>query len=221
MLPAWSLSYTDIKAHRVAKNKELMNMHSVSCRNAGSGQQSRRLFGIGLTLVLVLVMSIASEARAQSNTGHPAAVLSVLPPPNSLCYKSYLQDYRWEPNWACNGQQSGTTGQSRRIEAVTIANTMPGTNLCVTGHFQDQGWLLPLSCITQGHQVTLGTAGSGRRLEALYFEVRQGTTTASRICATGHVQNVGWQYPPCGQIVTVGTTARSLRLEAFTASFAS
>jgi uncharacterized protein YjdB len=47
-------------------------------------------------------------------------------------------------------------------------------------------------------------------LEALDIVRKDGRT----ICANAHVQDIGWQGARCGTSVSVGTTGRSLRMEA-------
>jgi hypothetical protein len=85
----------------------------------------------------------------------------------------------------------------------TPAPTVLPQDASVRSHVAKRGW------ITGG-----GTVGQGLRLEALTVRQQAGKV----ICLQAHVQKVGWMAPVCtqgpGTEATVGTTGRSLRMEA-------
>ncbi|WP_211275662.1 MULTISPECIES: hypothetical protein [Actinoplanes] len=155
-----------------------------------SKQHGRRLAGL-VAAVLPLTLSAGTlPASAQ-----PA------PPGRYVCYEAHVQNVGWQGR-QCNGGVAGTTGQSLRLEAITITGGGVGA-LCYEAHVQNVGWQ---SRRCNGE--VAGTTGQSLRLEAL-------TITASRgsVCYNAHVQNIGWQGWRCdGE--TAGTTGRSLRLEA-------
>ena len=73
-----------------------------------------------------------------------------------------MENLGWS-NWISNGEIAGTTGQSRRIEAIEIqSNKM----LEVQEHIQNVGWM-PSS---KGTYIKIGTEGKSLRLEA--FKIR-------------------------------------------------
>ena len=79
-----------------------------------------------------------------------------------LQYKAHIQDIGWT-SWVSNGDACGTTGQSKRIEAIEIqSNKM----LEVQEHIESVGWM-PSS---KGTYVKIGTEGKSLRLEA--FKIR-------------------------------------------------
>jgi len=82
-----------------------------------------------------------------------------------VCYKGYVQNQGWEANEVCDGDVTGTTGQSKRLEAIKIrlASMPPGThgveyNAAVEGI----GWQ---GVVRDGAQA--GTTGQSRRIEAI------------------------------------------------------
>ncbi|MFJ2619617.1 hypothetical protein [Glutamicibacter sp. NPDC087344] len=73
----------------------------------------------------------------------------------------------------------------------------------VSTHIQGKGWI-----------TGPGTKSQGLRLEAIKVVQNK----SDRICLRAHVSNVGWQGTKCttgkGTSITVGTTGRSLAIEA-------
>lgn len=85
---------------------------------------------------------------------------------------------------------------------------MSGRSICYAAYVEDRGWL-PYVCDGQ----YAGTIGEGRRIEEIALE----TFNVGGICADAHIENIGWQGWKCGADQTtfaVGTTGKSLRLEA-------
>ncbi|WP_144877677.1 CAP domain-containing protein [Microbacterium sp. 1.5R] len=82
--------------------------------------------------------------------------------------------------------------------------TVVPKDFTVRSHVANKGW------IAGG-----GTTGQGLGLEAIAVRQQQAGRT---ICLQAHVQNVGWMTPVCttgsGTEAVVGTTGRSLRMEA-------
>ena len=168
-----------------------------------------------------------SAAPAPANTPAAGRQVSTSPPPLSpaagsvlrsggrhICYVAHVQNIGWQ-SWVCDGAEAGTTGMSLRMEALAIATSPAAGPVCADAHVQNIGW--------QGWQcarrplrvVTVGTTGESLRMEALSLMLPSGDgTSASTVCATAHVQNIGWMGQVCGPAVTVGTTGQSLRMEA-------
>jgi uncharacterized protein YjdB len=128
----------------------------------------------------------------------------------SVCMNAHLQDIGWQ-GWVCADNPAsatvGTTGQSRRMEALAIV-TWGTSGICANAHLQDIGWQ-GWACGGSGEVVTVGTTGQSRRMEALALQAGVGS-----ICANAHLQDIGWQGWTCGGYIVVGTTGQSRRMEA-------
>jgi uncharacterized protein YjdB len=163
---------------------------------------------------LAVVALAASTLSLPVTSGVAAAAQAQLPPPisRSVCVNAHIQNIGWQ-GWRCSRDGSpvfvGTTGQSLRLEALTIRTRGTG-GVCAQAHVQNIGWQ-PARCGGPNDSITVGTVGQSLRLEALRLRTRTG------ICARAHVQNIGWQRWSCNRMprpVFVGTVGQSLRLEA-------
>lgn len=119
-------------------------------------------------------------------------------------YRSHVQDIGWQSPVKI-GNVSGTTGQAKRIEAITV--NIPNVQYRV--HMQDIGWSK-----WYNSNETAGTTGQARRIEAINFKSNK------KLKAQGHVQDIGWQKEQVGTNITIGTTGKAKRLEAFKLNFA-
>jgi uncharacterized protein YjdB len=113
---------------------------------------------------------------------------------------------------ACDGGVAGTTGESRRLEALQLV--VGWQNVCLNGHVQtlgDQGW----NCadLANGQPAKAGTTGQGLRLEGVHIRTWGGPT----LCAQAYLQDTGWQQEQCGADIWVGTSGKGIRMEAFRA----
>ncbi len=123
----------------------------------------------------------------------------------TILYQSHVQDYGWL-EWKRDGAVSGTTGKSRRMEAIKIKIENLQGSVKYRVNAADIGWM---DWVKDG-QVS-GTTGQSRRLEAIQIELTgcPGWTIQYRV----HVQDIGWMdWVREGQ--TAGTTGQSKRLEA-------
>lgn len=121
-----------------------------------------------------------------------------------ICYQAHVENIGWQPQ-VCDGAEAGTTGQSLRMEAITI--TAPGRSICYQAHVENIGWQAP---VCDG--AVAGTTGQGLRIEALRVWIQSG---GGHVLYYGHVQNIGWTGPASDAAI-IGTTGQSLRLEAVT-----
>ena len=141
--------------------------------------------------------------------------------------RAHVQDEGWRP-WTTKGQDIGTTGLSRRVEAIRLklSGAPEGYHLYYRVHAQNKGWL------GWAHDGELaGTAGYALRLEAVELcLVKDGDPIPSDsrtayedagLMGNAHVQNIGWQGDKRGMGLMLGTTGKSLRMEAFTLSLPS
>ena len=122
----------------------------------------------------------------------------------SIRYQTHLKDFGWI-NTVYDGQLSGTTGQSRRMEAIAIALSGIDGNLNYKVHVQDYGWL---GTVSQGQ--IAGTTGQSKRMEAIIINL---DNSSYSIKYRVHVKDYGWMnWVTSGQVA--GTTGECRRIEA-------
>lgn len=126
-----------------------------------------------------------------------------------LTYQTHIQGIGWT-GAKNNEQQSGTTGQAKRLEAIKInlaGNSYAGS-LSYNVHVQNIGWQ---GWKTSGQQA--GTTGEAKRLEAIQIKLNGAIANYYDIYYRVHVQNIGTTaWVKNGQ--TAGTTGKGYRLEA-------
>ena len=120
-------------------------------------------------------------------------------------YRVHISDRGWQ-DWVQGGQVAGTTGESRRIEAIQLDFQFGAR---VKAHIQNKGW------IDYGEirpETIIGTVGESLRLEALVIE-----PIGNKFPLTGkvHIQNRGWEnWYVLDGVISLGTTGLGLRMEA-------
>lgn len=125
---------------------------------------------------------------------------------NYFLYKSHVENVGWTV-YSSLGLTTGTTGQSKRLEALRFTSNTFIDKFRAQAHVQNKGWLPWI-----GYGDILGTVGEGRRLEAIRIDIPASYATNVRYRV--HVENIGWMdYKTNNQIA--GTTGRSLGIEAF------
>ena len=118
-----------------------------------------------------------------------------------LHYRGHVQGTGWDKVKA-TGEMAGTTGQSKRLEAVKI--DYPGHLIYAKAHVQGIG---DVDYGLINSDTVIGTTGQSKRLEALWLK--------GDIKARVHIQNKGWtDWVDMREGVWVGTKGQSLRLEA-------
>ena len=123
----------------------------------------------------------------------------------NITYTSHAEGYGWLRNVG-NDQITGTTGESKRLEALRI--DVSGGGIKYRAHVQDIGWM---NYVTSGH--IMGTTGQSKRLEAIQIELTGTLKEKYDIYYRAHVQDIGWMdYVKNGEIG--GTTGQSKRMEA-------
>ena len=133
------------------------------------------------------------------------------PPPSaiSITYNSHLQNIGWQGNRS-NGVMSGTTGQSRRMEAIRIhvANPPVAGGVRYQVHAQGRGWL---PWVADG--AVAGTTGQSRQIEGIRIELTGALANRFHVEYRVHQANHGW----LGWVrngATAGWSLQGLRLEA-------
>lgn len=128
--------------------------------------------------------------------------------PFGLSYRVHVKNNGWLA-YVNEGQSAGTTGQSRRLEAVQIKLadcTISGARVKYRVHVKEKGWL-PYTY----DDGAAGTTGESRRAEAIQIELEglPGYSVLYRV----HMHEKGWgPWARDGQ--TAGTTGESRRIEA-------
>lgn len=127
----------------------------------------------------------------------------------SITYRTHVAEIGWT-DWVSDGATSGTTGQSKAIQAIEIKvvkTSVIKNDLSYQGHVQSIGWQ---ATVTSPN--TAGTTGSGKRLEALKLKLT-GNEYSGNINYQAHVANIGWQNSVSNGAVA-GTSGKSLAIEA-------
>lgn len=125
-----------------------------------------------------------------------------------ITYRTHVQDIGWQ-SYVADGVMSGTSGQSKRLEAINIhlnAN-MPSGSVVYQTHVQDYGWMAQVS-----DGAMSGTSGQSKRLEAIRINLTGEIAAQYDIYYRVHVQNAGWlDWAKNGQ--DAGSTGLTYRLE--------
>ena len=114
---------------------------------------------------------------------------------------------------------AGTTGQSRRLEAVKIYINQTSTNLTPTGTQLDLGIKYSAHVAGIGWQgwkyngEIAGTTGQSRQMEAIQIQLTGADAYKFTVYYQAHVAGIGWlPYVKNGE--DAGTTGQSRRMEA-------
>lgn len=129
----------------------------------------------------------------------------------SVEYRSHIQNVDWETSWKKDGQTSGTTGSSKRLEAIRIRlkNQTCAGSVEYRTHIQDYGW--ETSWKKDGQ--SSGTSKQAKRLEAIQIRLTGQMAEQYDIYYRVHAQNFGWLgWTKNGD--KAGTEGYALRLEA-------
>ena len=127
---------------------------------------------------------------------------------NTIAYQGHVQAYGWMPA-VKNGAAAGTTGQSKRLEAIRFTNIPAGIELEAVAHVQTFGDKRYDVVTTD---TIIGTTGISKRLEAITLRCKK-NTTGKKLKYQAHVQTYGWQDAVSeGQMA--GTKGQSKRMEA-------
>lgn len=138
----------------------------------------------------------------------------------NILYESHIQNIGWESSYKSNGNISGTTGKSYRVESIRVKLTGEISNhydVYYRVYSKTFGWL---GWAKNGEDA--GTTNLLEKLQAIEVKLVEkdtgeatGNSTMSReiLSYSAHVSNIGWQnYVSEGK--TAGTTGRSLQIEA-------
>ena len=127
-------------------------------------------------------------------------------------YKTHVQSFGWEAAAHYDGLTSGTTGLSKRLEAITVEKgpkleKMRG-DIEYRVHCQTYGWM---DWVKNGE--TAGTIGEGKRLEAIQIRLTDKLAEKYDVYYRVHAQSFGWMnWAKNGEMS--GTAGYGFRLEA-------
>lgn len=161
---------------------------------AGSATYGKRLEAIQIKLV-------EKGGKAPGSTDTPYVS-------RKLSYKTHCQTYGWLDT-SYDGDENGTTGQAKRLEAIriSITDTSIEGGIRYRTHCQTHGWL---PWVNDGE--LSGTSGQAKRLEAIEIELTGKAKEEYDIYYRVHCQSYGW-LPWVKNGETSGTYGESKRLE--------
>lgn len=173
---------------------------------AGTAGYSKRLEAIEVVIVAKGATAPGSAARAYVANGGTQDV----PGANAtnVGYRTHIQNVGWQ-GFRYNGQMSGTSGRSLRLEGINIklTNQQYSGGIRYTTHVQDVGWQ---NFVANGEMS--GTSGRSLRLEAIKIELTGEMANQYDIYYRVHVQDFGWLgWAKNGQ--PSGSQGHSKRLE--------
>lgn len=161
--------------------------------SAGTEGYSKRLEGIQIVLV-------KKGENTPGSTSRPFIY-------KMIKYQTHVQNIGWQGEKA-DGEISGTTGQSLRLEAIKIqlSSSIDGGIVYKT-HVQDYGWQ---NFVANGQ--ASGTSGQSKRLEAIQMQLTGNAMNQYDLYYRVHAQNFGWLgWAKNGE--SAGTAGYSYRLE--------
>lgn len=126
---------------------------------------------------------------------------------DSVSYKTHVQDVGWQA-YVSNGEMSGTSAQSKRLEAIQIKLENIAGSIQYRTHVQDIGWMA-----WAADDALSGTSAQSKRLEAIQIKLTGAAAEKYDIYYCVHAQNTGWlDWAKNGE--SAGTAAFGYRLEA-------
>ena len=134
------------------------------------------------------------KIHASANNGYETAEceVTVTVPEASVRYRTHVQKIGWQP-YVQDGELSGTTGQSLRLEAINIDVSgnplIHEESLSYRTHVQTYGW----QAWKENNEMA-GTSGESKRLEAIRIEL---DSEFYDIYYQTHVQHFGWTGWAC------------------------
>lgn len=152
------------------------------------------------------IQLVTKGGKAPGNTSVPFKQKETIK--KRISYQTHVENIGWQ-DLKYDGQISGTSGQSLRLEAIKISLT----NLNYTGsieyatHIQDIGW----QSWKENGELS-GTTGQNKRLEAIKIRLSGEVSNYYDVYYRVHAQEFGWlDWAKNGQ--EAGTAGYSYRLE--------
>lgn len=124
----------------------------------------------------------------------------------SVVYQTHVQTIGWQ-GWKKDGEMSGTSGQSKRLEGINIKLENLNGNVEYQTHVQSIGWQS-----WKSNGAMAGTSGQSKRLEAIKIKLSGEAANQYDIYYRVHAQSYGWlDWAKNGE--AAGSEGYSKRLE--------
>ncbi len=186
---------------------------TITAKKVGSATIAAEVSGLKATTEITVNAPVetplVSQEAIQAQVQAKIAAQAVEPTNVGLSYKVHGQNYGWQS--ARTAGSAGVTGQSLRMEAMTVALTgkdLGNSSILYRAHVQNIGW--------QGwssNGALTGTTGQSKRMESVEIKLSGTISDYYDVYYRVHVQNYGWlSWAKNGQ--TAGTTGLGYRAEA-------
>ncbi|MDO4557114.1 MAG: hypothetical protein Q4B70_18545 [Lachnospiraceae bacterium] len=128
-------------------------------------------------LMMLLVFLFGFGVKCNAATWTPA-----------ISYQAHVQDVGWQGTYK-DGQIAGTTGKSKRMEAlkINLKNASGSSIVKYRAHVQDIGWQ---SWKTSGQ--IAGTVGKSKQIEAIQIQLTGNESSLYNVYYRIHLSDKGW-----------------------------
>ena len=140
-----------------------------------------------LEAIQVVLVPKGGKAPGKVDGVSSATRLAMLENPG-VTYHTHVQTHGWM-EWVGDGELSGTSGESKRLEALEAklgSNKVPGS-IRYAVHVQSYGWQ-----DVRADGAMAGTSGESKRLEAIRVELKGEVAKYFDVWYRTHVQTYGW-----------------------------
>ena len=164
-------------------------------------------YGLSKRLEAIEIKLVRDGDPAPGSTNKPYVFKNV-------SYSTHVQDIGWQAAQV-NGDIAGTTGKSKRLEAIKInlENQQYKGDIIYTTHIQDIGWQDKTEADWKKNGALSGTSGQSKRLESIRIKLTGEMAEHYDVYYRVHAQEFGWMgWASNGQ--AAGTAGYSYRLEA-------
>lgn len=163
--------------------------------------------GFSYRLEAIQIKLVAKGGAAPGSTDNSFVDAAKPTADSSIIYQSHVQNIGWQ-DWKGNGEPSGTSGQSLRLEAMCMKLENIEGGIEYRTHVQNIGWM---DWVSNG--ALSGTSGQSLRLEAIEIRLTGAAADKYDVYYRVHAQNFGWMgWAKNG--MSAGTAGFSYRLEA-------
>lgn len=164
---------------------------------------------------LVTAINEGTATITASASGYSAkCIITVIKPVvedyANILYRSYVENNDWENSWRINGESSGTSGKSLKLEGlqVKLDTNIPGS-VEYSSHVEIYGW----ETTWRKDGATSGRPWQNLRLEAIKIRLTGEIANKYDIYYRLHVQNIGWLDWACNG-KEAGSSGYGFRVEA-------
>lgn len=160
----------------------------------------------GLKASVTIKVKADSDETDNTQTNDVSAATQSTEP--TVTYQAHVKSYGWM-DAVQNGKTAGTTGQSRRMEALKIkVSGVDNLGVRYRVHVKDKGWT---DWASDGD--VAGTTGKSLQAEAVQIELTGSAADSYDIYYRVHIKNFGWlAWTKNGD--TAGSTGMGYRAEA-------